>query len=348
MLKQLFTVLGMSITLLASINIHAMQMPPADVEVYELEMRKMAPTIALKGEVVSLQDAVLSAEVDGQLEAILLVGEVVKKGQVIAQLKRDRMDWQVQRAAAELASLRADLVFRRSEVERFRVLASQDNASKTQLERERANAEMLEQQIVLAQTNLSEAKRLLADTAIKAPFDGVLAARHAHVGEFIRVGDPLVRLVDTQHKDIVLPSPIQYQHHITQGTSLEVAYRDETLTLPVRYVVPIGDRNSRMIEVRIDANSTALLVGDAVTVAVPKAPSSDEPAVPRDALVIRGAQTFVYRVNEAQQAEQVSVNVRFADGDWVVVEGDIKAGDRIIVRGAERLQPNALVNVKAP
>ncbi|MDM7860533.1 efflux RND transporter periplasmic adaptor subunit [Alteromonas sp. ASW11-36] len=334
--------------LLVSTDLLARQMPPADVEVYEINVRAMAPTIALKGEVASLQDAVLSAEVEGLLEDILLVGAVVKKGQVIAQLNRDRMSWQMQRAEAELASLRADLAFRRSEVERFTVLASQDNASKTQLQRELANTQMLEQQIVLAQVNLNEAQRLLADTAIKAPFDGVLAARHAQVGELIRVGDPLVRLVNTEIKDIVLPTPIQYQSFISVGTPLLVEYRGKTLNLPIRHVVPIGDPNSRMIEVRIDANKTPLLVGDAVTVSVPKAHSSDEPAVPRDALIIRGAQTFVYRVSADQQAEQVLVKVRFADGDWIVVDGPINAGDRIIVRGAERLQPNAKVNVKNP
>ena len=116
-MKKLLTILATSIALLTSASASARQMPPAEVEVVEITMRSMAPTIALKGEVVSLQDAVLSAEVEGLLEDVLLVGTAVKKGQVIAQLNRDRMSWQVQRAEAELASLRADLVFRRSEVE---------------------------------------------------------------------------------------------------------------------------------------------------------------------------------------------------------------------------------------
>lgn len=346
-MKKLLTILATSIALLTSASASARQMPPAEVEVVEITMRSMAPTIALKGEVVSLQDAVLSAEVEGLLEDVLLVGTAVKKGQVIAQLNRDRMSWQVQRAEAELASLRADLVFRRSEVERFTVLANQNNASKTQLQRELANTEMLEQQIVLAQANLSEAKRRLQDTAIKAPFDGVLAARHAQMGEFIRVGDPLVRLVNTEAKDIVLPTPVQYQQFITADMQIAVDYRGQLLNLPIRQVVPIGDPNSRMIEVRVDASNDSLIVGDAVTVAVPKAHASQEPAVPRDALVIRGSQIFVYRVNADGQAEQVAVNVRFADGGWVVLNGRINVGDKVIVRGAERLQPNAQVNIKA-
>ena len=334
-LTTLFIGLSLSCTVL-----QAQDMPPAQVEVVSVEAIALAPSIQLKGNVISLQDAVLSSEVEGLLENILFVGATVEKGQVLAQINDEKLAWQLLREEAKLAGLITDFKFRENEVERFRVLASKDNASKTQLQRELASKQILEQQILSARADVAEAKRALNDSSIKAPFSGVLAQRHAQLGEFIRIGDPIVRLVDEQLKDISVPAPIRHKHLLKAGMMVQVNYHEGQITLPIRQVVAIGDPNSRMVEVRLDASSSDLLVGDSVTVFLPKATPSVEVAVPRDALVIKSGQTFVYVVDSESKAQQISVKVRYADGPWVVLEEDINVGASIVVRGAERLQPN--------
>ena len=327
-----------------SLSVRAQNMPPAQVEVVTLKSSDVAPMMELKGNVLALQDAILSAEVEGALEHIELVGSTFEQGQSIALINRDRAKRALDRRQAELASLQADLRFRQSEVARFETLASRDNASKTQLQRELANKEMLEQQILTAKANIADAQLNLSKTSIEAPFNGVLAQRHANIGEFIRVGDPLVRLVNTANKDVVLPTPIRLQHLLSNGMRLHVSNRGVSTQLPIRTIVPIGDLNSRMVEVRLDASQSELVVGDSVSVSVPKAEAKMAIAVPRDALVIRGSQTFVYRVTSDNMAEQVAVEIDYAEGDWLVFKGGVNAGDRVIVRGAERLQPNAPVS----
>lgn len=273
---------------LISTSLSAQDMPPAQVEVVRLEAVELAPSIQLKGNVISLQDAILSSEVEGQLEDILFVGTKVEQGQRLAQINNEKSQWQLLREEAKLAGLVTDLEFRKSEVERFKVLASRDNASKTQLQRELASKQMLEQQILSAKADVAEAKRAIADSSIKAPFSGVLAQRHAQQGEFIRIGDPIVRLVNQSLKDISVPAPIRHQNLLSAGMLVSVNYHSGQITLPIRQVVSIGDPSSRMVEVRLDASGSDLLVGDSVTVSLPKALPSEEVAVPRDALVIKG------------------------------------------------------------
>lgn len=330
---------------LVSTHLYAQDMPPAQVEVARLEAISLAPSIQLKGNVISLQDAVLSSEVEGQLEDILFVGTQVEKGQRLAQINNEKSEWQLLREEAKLAGLVTDFNFRQSEVERFKVLASQDNASKTQLQRELASKQMLEQQILSAKADVAEAKRALNDSSIKAPFSGVLAQRHAQLGEFIRIGDPIARLVNQSLIDISVPAPIRHQDLLSSGMLVRVNYHNGQLTLPIRQVVSIGDPNSRMVEVRLDASDSGLLVGDSVTVFLPKALPSIEVAIPRDALVIKGSQTYIYLVDSESKAQQVSVNVRYADGPWVVLDGDVKPNDLVVIRGAERLQPDSMVSV---
>jgi hypothetical protein len=71
-------------------------------------------------------------------------------------------------------------------------------------------------------------------------------------------------------------------------------------------------------------------------------------AVHRDALVIRREQMMVYRVDAEDNAELLSVTTGIADGNLIEIHGEIEAGDRIIVRGNERLQPGQPVHILNP
>ena len=114
---------------------------------------------------------------------------------------------------------------------------------------------------------------------------------------------------------------------------------------PVRTVVPVGDAVSRMVEVQLDAEDSQWLVGTPVQVSLPSAAPTSTVAVPRDALVERGGTSYVYKVNDENVAEQVTVNISAIVGLWVGISDGISPGDRVIVRGAERLSPGQSVEI---
>jgi hypothetical protein len=114
---------------------------------------------------------------------------------------------------------------------------------------------------------------------------------------------------------------------------------------PVRTVVPVGDAVSRMVEVRLAAGDSEWLVGTPVQISLPSDAAVSTVAVPRDALVERGRQSFVYRVDEDGNAEQVTVEISAIVGLWIGVASGISPGDRVIVRGAERLSPGQAVEI---
>jgi multidrug efflux pump subunit AcrA (membrane-fusion protein) len=73
-------------------------------------------------------------------------------------------------------------------------------------------------------------------------------------------------------------------------------------------------------------------------VMVPSAAPRDVLAVPRDALVLREDNTDVCKVDGKNVATRVAVETGTSEGPMVEVRGPIRAGDRVIVRGAERLE----------
>ena len=88
-----------------------------------------------------------------------------------------------------------------------------------------------------------------------------------------------------------------------------------------------------------------LAPGNTVEVELPLGAPQRKLAVHRDALIIRADGLYVYRINDQQRAERVPVKAGVADGQWIAVDGALKAGDQVIVRGGELLRGNELVQV---
>lgn len=99
------------------------------------------------------------------------------------------------------------------------------------------------------------------------------------------------------------------------------------------------------MEIRLDMTNLTWPIGLKIRAAVPNADAKTVTAIPRDALVLRrdGVSVFVAKDGVA---EQVSVEVGIGQGELVEVIGEVQAGDLVIVRGAERIQPGQAVIIK--
>jgi RND family efflux transporter MFP subunit len=213
------------------------------------------------------------------------------------------------------------------------------------LDEARAQRDQAQHSLTDARAALERAQADLARTEIRAPFAGHVTARLASVGEFVNVGEDVLRLVDTHRIEISLPASIALTRYIKPGMRVPVRYGDVEREHAVRTVVPVGDAVSRMVEVRLSASDSEWLVGTPVQVSLPSDAAISTVAVPRDALVERGGQAYVYKVKQDGTAEQVTVQISAIVGLWVGVAGGISEGERVIVRGAERLSPGQAVEM---
>ena len=89
-----------------------------------------------------------------------------------------------------------------------------------------------------------------------------------------------------------------------------------------------------------------------MTVATPSGLSTTRTAqrvvtVPRDAVILRQGAAYVFRVDAHSTAERIPVRVGAGRASEVEIVGNIGAGDRIVIRGGERLQPGQAVTVQA-
>ncbi|NVJ97823.1 MAG: efflux RND transporter periplasmic adaptor subunit [Alphaproteobacteria bacterium] len=322
------------------------QMPPAQVEVVEATERMMAPQMDVSGTVISLHNSRISAEVEGPLLWVADVGTAVKEGDVIARIDDRLLTVALRRAEANLKRLEADLKYREQDVKRYKELAAQNNASQARLDEAIANREMAVQEIADARAAYDRAKGDVARTQIKAAFPGHVVQRLANKGEYLTVGTEVLRLVDTQNIEIAMPAPIDITPFLKAGAQVEVKSKQGIYMLPIRTIVPVGDAVSRMVEVRLSAKAEDWIVSTPVLISLPKGPQVNAVAVPRDALIIKGGSIYLFKVGEDGTAQRVEADVQATVGMWVALNNGVAAGDKVIVRGGERLQPGQAVVAK--
>ena len=319
--------------------------PPAKVQVAIAELRNMAPVVEVSGTVVSVNDSRIAAEVEGVLTWMADVGDAVDAGAVIARIDPRLMQVEVTRARANVARLEVDLGYRERQLARAEELAVNKNVSANLLDESTAERDQAIHQLTDARAQLERAEGDLARTRIRAAFAGHVVERLASVGEYIGIGEDVVRLVDTNRKEIALPAPISLTVFIKPGLKVRVKSGRVEREHEVRTVVPVGDVISRMVEVRLMASDSDWLVGAPVQVSLPADTPMTAIAVPRDALVERGGTSYLFRLGADGTAEQVAADIQSTVGLWVAIADGIAAGDRIVIRGAERLAPGQAVEM---
>lgn len=333
------------VLLLASGAVSAQEFPPAKVEVASAEMRDMAPSIEVSGTVVSLNDSQISAEVSGVLRSLADIGDAVDAGDLIARIDPRLIRVAVKRAEANVARLEADYAYRDRQLTRQQGLAQSNSVSETLLDESMALRDQALHQLNDARAQLELAQSDLERSVVRAAFAGHVTERLASVGEYVGVGDGILRLVDTHRTEISIPAPIALTAYLEPGLNVRVTSGGVERLHEVRAVVPVGDAVSRMVEVRLNTGDGDWLVGTPVQVSLPRSAPVTTVAVPRDALVERGGQVFIYKVNDEDTAEQVRAEVQSMVGLWAGIASGIDAGDQVIVRGAERLSPGQQVEV---
>jgi hypothetical protein len=157
----------------------------------------------------------------------------------------------------------------------------------------------------------------------------------------------VVRLVNTRELEVRAQAPVNLAARLQPGMKVSLRHGESESSHAVRAVVPVGDESSRQFELRIALAKPQWPIGSALQVGLPSAEPRAVVAVPRDALVLRASETFVVRVADDDTTQRVTVRTGGAQGEMVEVIGDVHAGDRLVVRGGERLMPGQRVRVEA-
>lgn len=319
--------------------------PPPPVIVAKAELRLLAPVTWFPGAVISRDDAKLAAEVEGRLVQVAEIGTQVQKGTVVARLDDALMREELAEHEASVRREQARLAYYTQEVERLRPLVDRKIVTPSNLDQAVSNRDASRGELAAAQARVMRAKEQLQRTLIRAPFGGVVTERILAPGEWAESGGAILRLVNPHALEVQAHVPAGALGFVRQGSELNLMASPDRVTAKVRTIVPVGDDRSRLYELRLALSDAKWPAGQTVRVEVPTAAAREVIAVPRDALILRRTGTSVFRIREDDTAERVTVTTGIAAGDFIEVIDGVRPGDRVVIRGGERLRDGQKVQV---
>lgn len=321
--------------------------PPANVRVAEALSTELAPHSQAPGSVVSVNDSLIAAATAGPILWVAEIGSEVKEGDVIARIDPADASQQRDEARADIKRLSSRAEYLARLVARHEGLGEDGGESEAAVDQMRADRDEAQQNLERARVALRRAETALERTDVKAPFNGRIAQREIEVGEFVNPGMAVARLVNIDELEVTARATDSLLSSVRTGDAVKVVNGAETLTATVRAVVPIGDTVSRTLELRLVLPKTDWHIGSAVQVSLPRNAPKRVVAVHRDAVILRADRVSVFVVGEGDAAKEIEVELGAADGDLIEVIGPVNAGDKVVIRGGERLRDGQKVVIQA-
>ena len=330
------------------------------------------------GYVTARRSATVSAQITGTLTAVLIdEGFKVKKGQVLARLEDSGLkaslaatEAQVRAAQATVAQLRAQLAQAEADARRQAELAASGMTTRQAQEQTatavRAYAAQIDaalRQVEAAQAQARQAQVNFDYATVRAPFDGVVTARAAQVGEIISplsAGGGFTRtgvgtIVDMDSLEVSVDVNEAYIAQVKPDMPCEAvldAYPDWRIAAHVLAVIPSADRGKATVKVRValDQKDERVLPDMGVRVsflaAAPKPQAAPQPGVlvPQEAVLSRDGGNVVFVASEGH-AQQRAVKLGPEVGKFRLVTEGLKAGESVVLSPpAELKQGSPIAN----
>jgi multidrug efflux system membrane fusion protein len=334
--------------------------PPAGVPVEIALVKRATVPIYLEGlgNVQAFYTANITARVDGELQSVAFVeGQMVKKGQLLAQIDPRPNQAALDQAVATEAKDAAQLESARSDLERYVQLAPQNLASKQTLDQQRALVAQLQAQLKVDRAIIDNARTQLDYTRIVSPIDGRTGIRKVDPGNNVHASDTSGIVVVTQMQPIAivftLPEDnlLAVNHALAAGAVKVTALsRDDqteldngTLSLVDNQIDP-GTATMRLKAIFPNPQST-LWPGQFVNVRLLVQEQQGVLTVPSAAIQHGPDGLFSYVVKSDSSVEARPLKTSGDSEGVVVVTDGLKLGERVVTTNQYRLQPGAHVRV---
>lgn len=180
-------------------------------------------------------------------------GEKFPAGKVLAQLDKTVYKQRLLKIEASLKEAKANLTFSTKNAKRAKKVFANGMLGQTELEKAVLEAEIAEAKYLSANASYIVAKRELALCDITAPFDGRLVERLVNEYEYVRTGQPLMKIIDDNQLLAVMHLPSSQRNKIKLGQSMKIKI-DETKTSHQGKIYKISgviDPGSRTFEIKV-------------------------------------------------------------------------------------------------
>lgn len=323
----------------------------------EVQEASVIKQLDAPGRILSKYRVDVLARIEGYLtKSYFQEGDHVRKGQILFQIEPQEWLYNVQKASANVANTRAQLIYADKQLKRGAILVKKDYIAKAEYDQMLSNRDALKGQLASYQASLRDAQRNYGYTSVRSPVEGQVGMITVTVGNYVNpsagtlttiysnnpiyVTFPIdskeylklteIESVDTKRKvEITFPTGEKYKYSGVQDFHDNVV--DETTgTITMRATFP--NKEGRLIN------------GEYVKVNVFANKPVNVPIVPQTAVLENPQGKYVYMLNDKNIPEITFIKTSGQYKDNWIVDSGVKKGDKIIVGGLQKVIPDVPVN----
>ncbi|MGF6378839.1 multidrug efflux system membrane fusion protein [Paraburkholderia atlantica] len=340
---------------------NAMANMPQPVHVAAATQGEMPVVLTALGTVTPLATVTVLPQLSGVLQDVYFKeGQMVKKGDVLAQIDPRPYEISLRNAEGTLVRDQALLATARLDLKRYQTLLAQDSIASQQVDTQASLVRQYEGTVKADQANVDSFKLDLVYARITAPVSGRVGLRQVDPGNYVTSGlangivvitqlDPISVLFTTSEDNLQ-----QIIQHTRNGESLSATAYDRSNTHPLE----VGslktmdnqiDTTTGTIKLRaiFENKDNGLFPNQFVNTRLLVDTIKDAVIVPTSA-VLNGSQgTFVYIVKPDNTVTVRQVKVGPVDGERTSIQSGLAVGERVVIDGSDRLREGSKITIPA-
>ncbi len=311
------------------------------------------------GTVTAYNTVTVRSQVDGELVDIAFQeGQQVEKGGLLARIDPRSYQIALDQAVAQQKQNEAQLRNAQSDLKRYQQLLSQNSIARQQVDTQSALVQQLQGAVAADRAAVDKARLQLGYTRITAPISGRVGLRSVDVGNLVSAAGTtgLVTITQTRPIAVLFSVPQAYLPDISAqmraGHTLAVALYDSADD--VRRIAE-GELESvdNQIDVttgtvrlkgRVANDNEGLFPNQFVNVHL-RVDTVDTLSIPAVAVQQGSIGAFVYVLDEQDKAHIQRIETGLTDDGRIGVKQGLKAGQRVVIEGVDRLREGAAVNI---
>ncbi len=347
----------------AATHDEAAQTPPLEaltVGTAKVERTKIASHITGSGNVTPLRVTDIGPSVDGIIEAVNVnVGDTVKKGQQLFKTRDVDIRLQVQEMERQVALARAQYTNAQADLKRQDALKAGGWVSASRMDAMRTTAAVNAATVGVWEARLAQARQQLADTIVRAPYDGVITRKDVYEGRFMATrfgGMPggaagVVQIMDIDTVAAIVNVPEVYvsQLKLDMPAKVRIDGFDKAFDATVAVINHRVDNQTRSVEVRIGIANKDHKILPGLYCSVELMPDAREVlAVDRKA-VLGGDGAHYAFIEEKGRAKKIALSTRDLDGERFEILSNVPEGTALLTGpNLARLSEGIAVVIEKP
>lgn len=298
------------------------------------------------GNVVFKESANIASQSSGIVNEVnFRAGQKVKKGDKLLSLNDELLQKDIITKQAKLDQALYVLEKKKKELERYKNLLDSQSIPLQQYENVEYDVKSQEADILSLQAQLDISILDLKHKVIYAPFDGVIVEQKVHPSEWVNTGEVVAQILNTKDVEIIADVPSFMINHLALDQKVNVKINNRNYKGVIVALIPKANISSRNFPLYISIKGDdRLLDGMAASIKLGVNGQNSGFLIPRDCIIQRGGKSGVFIAKDGV-ARFVPIEVLSINRANALIQGNLKEGESLVLRGQDRLDDGSQVVV---